>query len=121
MRANPKGAKYRNLTARSDVTYYQRVIAGKDASNGVVSNLLRNDSAGRADSASEALGSAARLGAVAGLHAIRKLHRSDAHNRTEPPLPARAAPLKSPSAGGLSPLVGFGLVGHAAGRRHRLR
>ncbi len=35
------------------------LIGGNDASNGVVANLLRNDSAGSADSASAALGSAA--------------------------------------------------------------
>ena len=35
------------------------LIAGNDASNGVVANLLRNDSAGRAGSASAALGGVA--------------------------------------------------------------
>ena len=29
MRAKPKGAKYRNLTARSGVIYYQRRVNGK--------------------------------------------------------------------------------------------
>ena len=29
MRAKPKGAKYRNLTARSGVIYYQRVVSGR--------------------------------------------------------------------------------------------
>jgi hypothetical protein len=38
------------------------LIAGNDASNRVVANLLRDDSAGRADSASAALGGAAYLG-----------------------------------------------------------
>jgi hypothetical protein len=37
----------------------KRLIAGNDARNGVVANLLRNDSAGSADSASAALGSVA--------------------------------------------------------------
>ena len=29
MKSKPKGAKYRNLVARSGVIYYQRVVAGK--------------------------------------------------------------------------------------------
>ena len=61
MRAKPKGAKYRNLIVRGGVICYQRAIAGNDAGNGVVANLLRDDSAGRAGSASAALGGAACL------------------------------------------------------------
>ena len=62
MKSKPKGAKYRNLTARSGVICFQRDIAGNDASYGVVANLLRNDSAGSAGSASAALGSVAWSG-----------------------------------------------------------
>ena len=35
MRAKPKGAKYRNLTARSGVIYYQRCMAtGREVTGG---------------------------------------------------------------------------------------
>jgi hypothetical protein len=40
------------------------LIAGNDGGNGVVANLLRDDSAGRAGSASAALGGVAYLGGL---------------------------------------------------------
>ena len=49
-------------TTRDQVEAEDRITAGTDASNRVVANLLRDDSAGRADSASAALGSVAGLG-----------------------------------------------------------
>ncbi len=49
----------RDLRKRDQTEAEDGLITGNDAGNGVVANLLRDDSAGSADSASAALGSVA--------------------------------------------------------------
>jgi hypothetical protein len=51
-----------DLRRRNQAEAEDGLTAGNDASNGLVANLLQNDSAGSADSASAALGGVAELG-----------------------------------------------------------